>query len=80
MWRGTLPSRSRARGLPVTGYALGVVIGGPVLAALTAKVDRRKALLMLIGIFILGNALCALAPGYGLMMAARWIFRRVFAG
>lgn len=58
-------------GLLVTGYALGVVFGGPVLAALTAKLDRRKALLMLIGIFILGNALCALAPSYGLLMAAR---------
>jgi DHA1 family inner membrane transport protein len=58
-------------GLLVTGYALGVVFGGPVLAALTAKLDRRKALLMLIGIFILGNALCAVAPSYGLLMAAR---------
>jgi len=58
-------------GLLVTGYALGVVFGGPVLAALTAKLDRRKALLMLIGIFILGNALCAIAPSYGLLMAAR---------
>jgi DHA1 family inner membrane transport protein len=58
-------------GLLVTGYALGVVIGGPLLALATAKADRRKALLLLIGIFILGNALCALAPNYGLLMAAR---------
>ena len=58
-------------GLLVTGYALGVVFGGPLLAVATAKVDRRKALLMLIGIFILGNALCAVAPSYGLLMAAR---------
>jgi DHA1 family inner membrane transport protein len=58
-------------GLLVTGYALGVVFGGPLLAVATAKADRRKALLMLIGIFILGNALCAVAPSYGLLMAAR---------
>jgi len=58
-------------GLLVTGYALGVVFGGPLLAMATARADRRKALLMLIGIFILGNALCAVAPSYGLLMAAR---------
>jgi len=58
-------------GLLVTGYALGVTFGGPVLALMTAKADRRKALLFLIGIFILGNLLCAVAPTYGLLMAAR---------
>ncbi|HEY4162074.1 MAG TPA: MFS transporter, partial [Dongiaceae bacterium] len=58
-------------GLLVTGYALGVTFGGPVLALATAKADRRHALLFLIGIFILGNLLCAVAPGYGLLMAAR---------
>jgi DHA1 family inner membrane transport protein len=58
-------------GLLVTGYALGVTFGGPVLALATAKADRRHALLFLIGIFILGNLLCAVAPSYGLLMAAR---------
>src|SRR4051812_1891099 len=58
-------------GLLVTGYALGVTFGGPVLALMTAKADRRKALLFLIGIFITGNLLCAVAPSYGLLMAAR---------
>jgi DHA1 family inner membrane transport protein len=58
-------------GLLVTGYALGVTFGGPVLALATAKADRRKALLFLIGIFITGNLLCAIAPTYGLLMAAR---------
>jgi len=58
-------------GLLVTGYALGVTFGGPVLALMTAKADRRKALLFLVGIFILGNLLCAIAPTYGLLMAAR---------
>ncbi|MDQ7248658.1 MFS transporter [Dongia sedimenti] len=58
-------------GLLVTGYALGVTFGGPVLALMTAKADRRKALLFLIGIFITGNLLCAVAPTYALLMAAR---------
>ena len=58
-------------GLLVTGYALSVAFGSPFLAVATARMDRRKALLLLIGIFILGNLLCALAPNYALLMAAR---------
>jgi MFS transporter, DHA1 family, inner membrane transport protein len=58
-------------GLLVSGYALGVAFGAPILAVATARLDRRKALLLLIGIFILGNFLCAVAPSYGLLMAAR---------
>jgi len=58
-------------GLLVTGYALSVAFGSPFLAVATARMDRRKALLLLIGIFILGNLLCALAPNYVLLMAAR---------
>ena len=58
-------------GLLVTGYALGVTFGGPVLALMTAKADRRKALLFLVGIFILGNLLCAIAPNYPTMLLGR---------
>jgi MFS transporter, DHA1 family, inner membrane transport protein len=58
-------------GLLVTGYASSVAFGSPFLAVATARMDRRKALLLLIGIFILGNLLCALAPNYALLMAAR---------
>ena len=58
-------------GLLVSGYALGVTVGAPILAVATARLERRRALLLLIGIFILGNLLCALAPSYGLLMAAR---------
>ncbi len=60
-----------AAGLLVSGYALGVTIGAPILAIVTAKMPRRRALLGLIGVFIAGNLLCAIAPGYGLLMAAR---------
>jgi DHA1 family inner membrane transport protein len=58
-------------GLLVSGYALGVAAGAPLLAALTARMERRKALLLLLGLFILGNALCAVAPNYGVLMVAR---------
>ena len=58
-------------GLLVTGYALGVVIGAPILAIATARVPRKAALLGLIGAYAVGNLLCAVAPGYGLLMAAR---------
>src|SRR5258707_14298654 len=58
-------------GLLVSGYALGVAFGAPILAVATARLDRRQALLRLIAIFIVGNALCALAPSYALLMGAR---------
>ncbi|HBS24079.1 MAG TPA: MFS transporter, partial [Thalassospira sp.] len=58
-------------GLLVTGYALGVTFGAPFLAIATSKMDRRHALLMLMAIFIFGNFLCAMAPDYWLLMAAR---------
>jgi len=65
--RVTIPTA----GLLVTGYALSVAFGSPFLAVATAKMDRRKALLVLTGVFILGNILCALAPNYWLLMGAR---------
>ena len=58
-------------GLLVTGYALGVAIGAPPLATLTAKATPYKALSGLMLLFILGNAMCAAAPGYGWLMAGR---------
>jgi MFS transporter, DHA1 family, inner membrane transport protein len=58
-------------GLLVSGYAMGVVIGAPILAIATARVPRKGALLGLMGVFILGNLLCALAGSYWLLMGAR---------
>jgi DHA1 family inner membrane transport protein len=58
-------------GMLVSGYALGVAVGAPLLAALTAKMERKHALLLLMGLFILGNALCAIAPNYNVLMVAR---------
>ncbi|WP_188578958.1 MFS transporter [Azorhizobium oxalatiphilum] len=58
-------------GLLVSGYALGVVIGAPLLAILTNGLPRKATLTGLMGLFIIGNVLCALAPSYDLLMAAR---------
>ena len=58
-------------GLLVTGYALGVTFGSPVMAIALARMPRRPALLGLVAIFVVGNAACALAPSYGWLMAAR---------
>lgn len=60
-----------AAGLLISGYALGVTIGAPVLTALTARWPRKHVLLGLMVIFVIGNAACALAPTYGWLMAAR---------
>ncbi|MDF4002934.1 MFS transporter [Luteibacter sp. PPL201] len=58
-------------GMLVSGYALGVAVGAPLLAALTARIERKRALLLLLGLFIVGNLLCAIAPTYGVLMVAR---------
>ena len=60
-----------AAGMLVSGYAIGVAIGAPLLAVLTARLPRKQALVGLMGLFIVGNALCALAPSYGFLIAAR---------
>ena len=58
-------------GQVVTAYALGVVVGAPILAALTARQPRKRVLLMMVGIFIVGNFLSAIAPNYLTLVAAR---------
>jgi DHA1 family inner membrane transport protein len=58
-------------GMLVSGYALGVVVGAPILAILTSRMPRKTALLALMAVFIVGNALCAIAPDYATLMAAR---------
>ncbi|MGY1754114.1 MFS transporter [Blastococcus sp. SYSU D01042] len=57
----------------VSLYALGVVVGAPVIAALGARLPRRGLLLGLMALFVVGNALTALAPGYGSLLVARFV-------
>lgn len=77
---GLLPdvARSLAVSIPaagwlISGYALGVAIGAPIMALATASLPRKRALLLLMAIFIVGNALCAVAFDYGFLMVARVI-------
>ncbi|MGN9790728.1 MFS transporter [Streptomyces sp. NPDC054847] len=58
-------------GLLVTGYALGVVVGAPLMTALGAKVSRKRMLMLLMGLFVVGNVLSAMAPTFGLMLTGR---------
>ena len=60
-----------AAGLLVSAYAMGVLIGAPLMTLTTGRIDRRTLLIALMGIFTLGNALSALADGYWMLMAAR---------
>ncbi|MFE0757387.1 MFS transporter [Inquilinus sp. NPDC058860] len=75
---GLLPDVARdlgvsipAAGMLVSGYALSVTIGAPIVALMTARLPRKTTLLGLMGVFILGNLMCALAPDYWSLMAAR---------
>ncbi|MFJ6742221.1 MFS transporter [Streptomyces sp. NPDC091279] len=57
----------------VSAYALGVVIGAPLLAAVTAKLSRRRVLIALMVLFVVGNALSAFAPDEHTLLAARFL-------
>ncbi|MGW8379848.1 MFS transporter [Streptomyces sp. ODS28] len=58
-------------GLLVTGYALGVLAGAPVMTVLGTRVSRKNMLMLLMGLFILGNIVSALAPAFSVMLIGR---------
>ncbi|GAA0501485.1 MULTISPECIES: MFS transporter [Pigmentiphaga] len=60
-------------GTLISGYAIGVAVGAPVLTLLTRTWPRKRLLLSLMLIFIAGNVAAAAAPGYGWLMAARML-------
>jgi DHA1 family inner membrane transport protein len=57
----------------ISVYALGVVVGAPVIAALSARLPRRALLVGLMTAFLVGNVLTALAPGYRTLLVARFL-------
>jgi DHA1 family inner membrane transport protein len=57
----------------ISAYALGVVVGAPTLAVLSARMSRRTLLIGLMALFAIGNTLSALAPNYGWMLAFRFL-------
>ena len=79
--RGLLPAEY-ARSAPdavahagwtITAYALGVVVGAPTIAALTARVPRRRLVLGLLALFVAGTVASAAAPTFELVLAARFV-------
>ncbi|WP_238559041.1 MFS transporter [Rhodococcus rhodnii] len=75
---GLLPEIASSLGIgePVAGhaisaYALGVVIGAPVIAVTTARVPRKALLVALTAVFVVGNAATAIAPTYETLVGAR---------
>jgi DHA1 family inner membrane transport protein len=77
---GILPDVAAGLGvsIPVAGYlitcyAIGIAVGGPVLALLTKKLSRRTLIVWLCATFTIGQALCALAPNFEMLILARII-------
>ncbi|MFD6490565.1 MFS transporter [Streptomyces sp. NPDC060188] len=57
----------------VSAYALGVVVGAPVLTGIGARIPHKRLLLLLTGLFVVGNVASALAPSFGTLFAARFL-------
>ena len=66
-------------GLLVSAYALGMIVGGPVVTVLTARVARKPLITGLILVAVLGNLGSAVAPGYGLLLFSRFVAGLVVA-
>jgi multidrug resistance protein len=60
-------------GLLISGYAIGVAVGAPILTALTNRISRKSLLMMLMVVFIVGNIVAALSPSFELLLVARFI-------
>ncbi|MEU1863279.1 MFS transporter [Streptomyces gardneri] len=58
-------------GYLVSAYAIGVVVGAPLLTALGSRIPRKRMLLLLMALFVVGNLASALAPGFGWLVAGR---------
>lgn len=63
----TIPSA----GLLVSLYAIGVAIGAPILTALTGKIPRKQLLVSIMLLFVIGNGLASVAPGFITLILAR---------
>jgi len=60
-------------GVIISAYALGVVVGAPLITAFTGRVPRRRLLILLMAAFTLGNGLSVLADNYQTLVLARFI-------
>lgn len=60
-------------GMLVTAYAVGVMLGAPLMTLLFSRFGKRGALISLMAIFTLGNLLSAMAPDYATLLASRLV-------
>ncbi|MFG1625606.1 Cmx/CmrA family chloramphenicol efflux MFS transporter [Kribbella sp. NPDC049227] len=69
-----------AAGLLISAFAVGMLVGAPILAVVTLRWTRRTALLAFLAVFALTHVVGALAPGYGMLVATRIVGAFVYAG
>src|SRR3954453_49362 len=87
MITGLLPGRAPALGgsIPDTGllisaFAIGMVVGAPLLAIGTLRLPRRRTLLAMLGVFVVAHVVGALAEGYAVLFATRVVAALACAG
>ncbi|MBO3680663.1 MFS transporter [Streptomyces sp. NEAU-YJ-81] len=68
---GDLGTSVPTAGYLVSAYAIGVVVGAPLLTALGSRIPRKRMLVLLMALFTVGNLASALAPNFGLLIAGR---------
>lgn len=59
-------------GLLISGYALGVAIGAPIITALTSRIPRKALLMLLMVVFVVGNSAAALSSSFAILIIARF--------
>ncbi|QTF10847.1 MFS transporter [Brenneria izadpanahii] len=62
-----------AAGMLISAYAIGVMVGAPIMTLLLSRYSHRSALIFLMSIFTLGNLLSAVAPNYTVLLISRLI-------
>jgi predicted MFS family arabinose efflux permease len=66
-------SSVQAAGLTVSLYAVGVVVGAPILTPMLSQIPKKKQLLLVMLVFIVGNSIAAVAPNMFILLIARFI-------
>lgn len=67
-------------GLLISAFAIGMVVGAPLLAVATLRLPRRATMLAMLVVFVVAHVVGALAPGYGLLFATRVVAALACAG
>lgn len=67
-------------GLTVSVFALGMLVGAPILAIGTLRWPRRRALLAFLGVFVVAHIVAALTDSYAVLLATRFVAAFVYAG